>query len=173
MGATQPILANSCARAATAEELAFRIDGPEPQGRSARVIALDAGAEEVLRELEGRPWRGAHFLAYRGEQEQASRNGGRPEVSLAPLRGAGRMLLSSELDGADMVIMVATASDGAEAAAAIGETCYRRGIMTGGVVFGDEIDVGKAVIALRPQAQVLLVTRDRDDLPEILTALRA
>lgn len=173
MQSRQPILLNSCARAASAEELRYRIDGPEPEARAARVIALDPGAEEVLEGLQGHPWRSAHFLAYRPGNPVITGNGGLPDVTLEPLRGAGALRLSEELEGADMVVMVATASIGADAAAAIGEACYRRGIMTGGVVFGDEIDIGEAVLALRPQAQVLLVTQDHDDLPEILTALRA
>lgn len=168
-----PILASSCARAATAEELRYRIDGPEPEARSARIIALDAGAAQVLAEVQHGPWRGAHFLVHRPDDDVIRGNGAPPDVVLEPLEGEGALRLSDELDGADMVVMVATASDGAEAAAAIGEACYRRGIMTGGVVFGDTTNVGRAVAALRPQAQVLLVTEDHDDLLEILTALRA
>lgn len=172
MPTKQPILLNSCARAATAEELRFRIDGPEPPPRSSRVIALDPGALDVVEGLHGGPWRGAHLLSYEAGTAVSHADGGLPDVVLRTVGGEGAVPLSSELDGADMVVMVATASDGADAAAAIGEACYRRGIMTGGVVFADGGDVDAAITALRPHAQVLLVTRDRDDLPDVLTALR-
>ena len=74
-----------------------------------------------------------------------------------------------------MIVMVATADDGAEAASVIGEACTRRGIMTTGLVFvfGEGRDVAAAVSALRAHARVLLVSRDEDDVPEVLTALRA
>jgi hypothetical protein len=69
--------------------------------------------------------------------------------------------------------MVATADDGAHAASVIGAACARRGIMTTGLVFGEGRDVAAAVSALRPHARVLLVSRDEDDVPEVLAALRA
>lgn len=45
-----PILASSCARAATADEARYRIDRPIP-GRAASLVALDDGAAEILEQL--------------------------------------------------------------------------------------------------------------------------
>ncbi|HEX8858963.1 MAG TPA: hypothetical protein VGC06_07685 [Actinomycetes bacterium] len=71
-----------------------------------------------------------------------------------------------------MTVMVATAEDGAEAASVIGERCGRLGIQTTGLVFGQ----GRAaavISVLRRHARVLVVSGDEDDVPELLTALRA
>jgi hypothetical protein len=82
--------------------------------------------------------------------------------------------LADELTGADVAVMLATAGGGAAAAAsAIGRACARRGIMTAGLVLGDHHEAGGVVVALRPYAQVLLVTADEQDVHEVLTALRA
>lgn len=82
--------------------------------------------------------------------------------------------LADELAGADVAVMLATTDSGAAAAAsAIGRACARRGIMTAGLVLGDRHEVGGVVVALRPYAQVLLVTADEQDVREVLTALRA
>ena len=45
--------------------------------------------------------------------------------------------------------------------------------MTAGLVLGEQHDVADTVTALRPHAQVLLVTSDDQDVAEVLTALRA
>jgi hypothetical protein len=94
-------------------------------------------------------------------------------VQLYTADGNGPLKFVDETEGADMVLMVATADDGADAAAAIGETCWMKSITTGGVVFGEEANVRRAVTALRPHARVLLVTQDEDDVWAVLTALRA
>lgn len=180
--ARRPTLLDSCARAATAAEAAFRINAPQPAPRDSRIIALDPGASEVIRRVAAQSGNGAHtgshFLTYRPDEsaatvEDAAGSGGVPDVVLYTADGEARVRFSEEMPGADMVFMVATADDGADAAAAIGEACWARGIMTGGVVFGDEANVRRAVSALRPHAQVLLVTQDEDDVSAVLTALRA
>ena len=57
--AIRPILANSCARAATAEEARFRIDRPIGS-RAAVVVALDDEAAEVVDRVAEKPWGAAH-----------------------------------------------------------------------------------------------------------------
>ena len=110
----RPTLLNSCAAAATAAEARYRIDArPGLQAdRSTRVVALDAGAAEIVRPLAGQPWLGARFLYDAGDG------------------------LHDELADADFVLMIATNGDGAAAAAAIGDVCVLRGIMTAGLVLG-------------------------------------
>jgi len=144
----RPILASSCARAATAEEARFRIDRPIG-GRSALVVALDDEAHEVVERVAERPWQGARFVR------------------------ATDAKLSSELADADLAIMIATAAADAEAAAAIAQACSVRGIMTAGLILGGAAEVAAAVSALRPYARNLMVTEDEDDIAEVLTALRA
>lgn len=171
-GTRRPTLLNSCARAATATEARFRIDGPEPPARAARVIALDPGAAAIVSGLTRSGWQGAACLEYRGTTVLGG-DGHEPDVVLHPADGDREVRLSDALDAVDLVVMVATAVDGAAAAAAVGDASQRRGIMTGGLVFGDGPDVQAAVAALRPHAQVLLVSQDEDDLPAVLGALRA
>jgi hypothetical protein len=143
----RPILANSCARAATAAEARFRIDRPI-RGRSALVIALDEEAAEVVDRVAEQPWQGARFVRA-------------PED------------FSEDLAETDVAIMIATAEADGEAAAAIGRACAERGIMTAGLILGDRLDVAAAVSALRPYARNLMVTGDEQDVAEVLTALRA
>ena len=143
----RPILANSCARAATAAEARFRIDRPI-RGRSALVIALDDEAAEVVDRVAEQSWQGARFV-----------------------RAADGF--SEDLAETDVAIMIATADADGEAAAQIGRACAERGIMTAGLILGDRLDVAAAVSALRPYARNLMVTGDEQDVAEVLTALRA
>jgi hypothetical protein len=145
-GATRPILANSCARAATAEEARFRIDRPIG-ARSALVVALDEQAAEVVDRVAKKPWRGARFL-------RASDG-------------------TVDLEEVDVVVMIATADADADVASALAEECFERGIMTAGLILGEGADVAAAVSALRPYARNLMVTDDEEDVAEVLTALRA
>jgi len=145
---TQPILASSCARAATAEEARFRIDRPIG-GRSARIIALDAAAAGVVARVAELPWGGSRFYADAASFDER------------------------ELDDADVAIMIATADADGATAGSIARACAERGIMTAGLILGDRLDVGDAVSALRPYARNLMVTEDEDDVAAVLTALRA
>ena len=142
----RPILANSCARAATAEEARFRIDRPIG-GRSALVVALDDQAAAVVDRVAQQPWRGARFL--------------RPGDGLP------------ELEDVDAVVMVATGEGDAGVVARLAEAAFERGIMTAGLILGEAADVAAAVSALRPYARNLMVTEDEQDVAEVLTALRA
>lgn len=142
----RPILANSCARAATAEEARFRIDRPIG-GRSALVVALDDDAANVVARVAQRAWQGARFLD------------GRDGIP--------------ELDDVDVVVMIATADADGDVAAALARECVQRGIMTEGLILGERLDVAAAVSALRPYARNLMVTDDEEDVAEVLTALRA
>ena len=145
----KPILANSCASAATAEEARFRIDR-EIAGRKALIVALDGDAAEVVDRVAERPWGAARF--YRT-----------PDVDA----------VVTELEDADVVIMVATAEADGAAASALARLCSERGIMLAGLILGAQFDVAEAVSALRPYARNLMVTEDDDDVAAVLTALRA
>jgi len=69
--------------------------------------------------------------------------------------------------------MVATADANGDAAASIARAASERGIMTAGLILGEQVDVAAAVSALRPYARNLMVTNDEDDVAEVLRALRA
>jgi hypothetical protein len=160
----RPTLLSSCALAATAAEARFRITVPAFTRRSSRVIALDGQAAGIVREMAGGPWGGGHFLVF----ESAL-----PDDAL--LRGAGSggtALLSEELDGADTVVMVASAEGSAGAASVIGDAAAARGIMSVGLVLPGGVPVSEVVSALRPNAMVLVVLREAADVPEVLSALR-
>jgi hypothetical protein len=169
--ATQ-ILLNSCARASTAAEARFRINAPIRPSRATRVIALDNGAEPVVRRVAELPWSGARFFTCLPTAATADPNGRFADVALRSTDGVDSQL-NDELTDADVTVMVATDNDGARAASAIGDACTLRGIMTAGLVLADGHDASAAVSALRPYARVLMVTRDEHDVAEILTALRA
>jgi hypothetical protein len=159
---------SSCARAATAAESRYRIDAPV-ESRKARVIALDEPAAEVLRSVATLEWAGARFFVC-----EAVAVGGGVAVDDFLLRGIDGTpaVLASELDGAHVVVMVATQDSGADCAYAIGKACWERAVMTAGLVLGDGSQAQAAVAALRPHARVLLPTADESDLVELLTALR-
>jgi hypothetical protein len=167
----QPTLLNSCASAATAAEARFRIDRPIA-GRSARVVALDEGAAEVVRRVAEQPWNGARFFRSEEPVPAANGNGGPADIVLRDTDGS-ESRLSDELAGTDVVIVIATSDDGAGAASAIARACVAAGVMMAGLILGERLELGEAVSALRPYAPVLMVTGDEDDVSEVLTALRA
>ena len=144
-----PILANSCAQAATAEEARFRIDRPI-SGRNALVIALDNEAAEIVDRVAELPWQGARFF-----------------------RSPDGLDLEHELTDADVAMMIATADADADVAETIARACAARGIMTSGLILGERLEVADAVSTLRPYARNLMVTEDEEDVAAVLTALRA
>ena len=172
-GPRQPTLLSSCARAATAAEARYRISHPGFARRSSRVIALGREAEEAARDLSGRPWNGGHFLVFESavpgdallRQAGAGGKGGKGGAG-------GTALLSEELDGADTVVMIASAGASAEAVSVIGDAAAARGIMSAGLVLPGGGSVSEIVPALRPNAMVLVVLQDAADVPEVLSALR-
>lgn len=146
-----PILASSCARAATAEEARYRITA-EIGSRAALVLALDAEAADVVDRVAERPWGAARFL--NAEEVPPER-------------------LVEEIERSDVAIMIATADADRDAAERIARACAERGIMTAGLILGDHRSVGGSLAALRPYARNLMVTSDEDDVTEVLRALRA
>jgi hypothetical protein len=165
-----PTLLHGCAAASSAEEASFRIQRPVETHRSARVIALDGPATAVTDALSGREWQAARFLTGH-DAAQVSGNGEGPDPLLRASDGQ-QLPLSRILEGADVVVMVATTDDGAALAAVIGEACDERRITTAGLVIDTDRRLSAAVSALRPHAQVLLVSDDASDVAELLSALR-
>ena len=189
-----PTLASSCAVAATAAEARYRISYPEVARRNSRVIALDAEAAAIVRRLAGRHWSGGHFLVFettvpgRGASNDGASNdrasNDRASNGSAGTPGAGpadarlrradgtEVLLSDELSDADVVVMLAAVHASAEAASVIGDACAARSIMSAGLVVPGGGAADAVVSALRPNAMVLVILQDGEDVPEILSALR-
>lgn len=169
----QPTLLNSCARAATAAEARFRIEYPDVAARTSLVVALDERAGAVVRRLADRHWSGGRFLIF---DEVLTTNGMKAERADAFLRttDGSKVLLSDELGGADVAVLVATEDVRAEAASVIGDACAARRTMSAALVVSpSQIDaVDEAVSVLRPNAMVMLVLRDERDVSQILAALR-
>lgn len=157
--------------ATTAAEARFRVDIlPRSSWRSSLVVALDPGAARALHGVSALPWFSARFLTLDG----AGGTDDGDAIDL-PLNGLdGRVTgLAAELEDADLVVMLATDDSGASAAAAIGMAASLRSVMTAGLVLDGGRPTTPVVSALRPYARVLLVTRDEQDVAEVLQALRA
>lgn len=165
------LLPSSSARAHTAAEAKFRINYPLSPARAVRVVALDAAAEEVVRQVSEMPWQSATFYTADIEWNSSGLEGGPVDVTLHGFDGSTATLNDLLVD-VDATIMVATADTGTEAAATIGSACAVRGIMTTGLVL-DKDSSSMTVAALRPFARVLVVSKDEGDLEAILTAMRA
>jgi hypothetical protein len=172
----RPILQNSCAVATSRAEARFRIDVPVEGRRGARVVALDDGAATLVRRLAHEPWNGARFYTLVAERPGADRTDDEPDMPLHRTSGDTTRLVD-ELADADVAVMVATGKGSGTAVPAaietIGRACVRRGIMTAGVVLGERSRVADTLLALRSHAQVLLISRDDQDVAEVLTAIRA
>lgn len=154
----------ACVRASSAHESSYRIQVPIRPARAARVIALDERAEGVAHRLAAARWAAARFYVNR----TPGAGGG---ARLATFDGLP-VPLAEALDGADVVVVLATDDHGRDAAAQIGRHCGRNGSTTAGIVLGDGFEADDAVAALRPYARVLLLTADESDAFELLTALR-
>jgi hypothetical protein len=169
---SRPTLLSSCALATTAAEARFRISRPDTSTRDARVIAVDEPAAVLVRAAAAaRAWRGGHFLVFDRVASGPGHGDGPADAVLRTPDGAVA-LLSAELEGADLAVMVATAAARPEATSVIGDACAARMIMSAGLVVAAEGLAGPVVSALRPNAMVLVVLDSGDDVPEILTALR-
>lgn len=163
----RPTLLGSCALAATASELRFRVPYPNSMTRQSCVIALDARAADLMADIAGFHWHAARFFRLSDRQPDVSPN----DVSLLGSDGQTRRY-SGEIGDADVVILIATTSEGAREAEVIGRVARGSGVMTAGVVVaGPSTDA--VVAALRPSAAVLVIASDADYLLAMLTALRA
>jgi len=163
------------ARMSSATEARYRIDAPNSRPRSVKVIALDHPSERVVQDLERQSWNGASFFT-------ASAFGGAPRRGesfagwLSDLAGRTRNLIE-EVNGADLVVMIAQAGENAEAASIIGEACSAKRVMTTALVLGsasisDEA-LTKTLSQLRPWALMLVIASAEDYIADMLTALRA
>ena len=153
---TLPSSASESARVMTAAESRYRITAPNSLPRALRILALDAHSDSIVAGLAPLPWGNARFFRSR-------------EVGTAELADA--------IDGADLLVMIATAGADACAAATIGPACRRRRVTTMAVVIAGPQAAQPALAAtlarLRPHAGTLVTTSSADYVADMLTALRA
>ena len=165
------------ARMSSAAEARFRVQAPNSRPRAIKVIALDAPAEHVVKGLAEQRWQNATFFT-------ASSFAGAPHGSdrfsvdgwLSDLAGRTKSLMD-EVATADLVVMVATAGENAQAASLIGEACSARRVMTTALVLGsaatsDDV-LAKSLSHLRPWSLMVVIASAEDYIADMLTALRA
>lgn len=143
--------------------------------RTSRIFALDAGAAEAMYAVADDPWNDAHFLTLSAATPVDPGRTAAGDLPLGRPDGAAADL-DAELAGADIVVLLATEGTGEGAAEVIARECFRRNIMCAGLALvriGDEGAVDRVVNAMRRFARVLVVARDADYIPAMLTALRA
>jgi hypothetical protein len=165
------------AKMSSAAEARFRIDAPNSKPRAVKIVALDQPAERIVKRLAQRTWNQASFFtasAFAGAPktgESFSMTGWLSDV-------AGRTTdLMAEVGAADLVVMVATAGENAQAAAIIGEACSAKRVMTTGLIVGgpgvsDEA-LSKTLAQLRPWSLMLVIASAEDYIEDMLVALRA
>jgi len=163
------------ARATSATEARFRVDAPNSRPRAIKVIALDSASEAVVKRLAQSPWANATFLTTLAHPPP---RGAPFSISgwLGDLAGHTKNLVD-EIDNADLVVMVATAGENAEAASIIGEACSLKRVMTTALVIarGTAFDaaLSQSLAQLRPWSLMLVIASADDYIADMLVALRA
>jgi hypothetical protein len=165
------------ARVTTAAETRFRIDAPNSKPRAVKVIALDRPSEHVVKRLAEKSWNGATFFtasAFAGAPDQGKDFS--MQGWLSDLAGRAKNLVE-EVNSADLVVMIATAGEPAQAASLIGEACSLKRVMTTSLVVGtsatsDEA-VSKSLAVLRPWSLMLVIASAEEYIEDMLIALRA
>lgn len=168
--ARRPVLANSCARAASSAEARYRIAAEVSLDRSCLLFAIDALSADVVRDARS-------ALSERVKLFSAGGVGGAPAVVSD---SEGNPYDAAEiLEGVDMVVLVASAGGGVRledpprSVAVLGRLCKARGITVAGVLVGEQSNAPSGVLMeLRRWSHMVLVSSGADDLGEILAALR-
>ena len=166
------------ARMSSAAEARFRIDYPNSEPRAVKVVALDEASERVVKRVAQLAWaRASFFTSLRfGAGEAGGREGWSMTAWLSDLAGRTKALIE-EVASADLVVMVASAGAGAEAASVIGEACAARKVMTTALVIAggqrSDDELSRTLAALRPYVSMLVIASGDEYIEEMLTALRA
>ncbi len=164
------------AKMSTAAEARFRIDAPNSKPRHVKVIALDPTSEALVKHLAQRRWNNASFFTASAFAGAPPGRGFSMQGWLSDLAGRTKDLID-EVDSADLVVMVATAGENAQAAALIGEACSLKRVNTTGLILGgasatDEM-LSKTLSQLRPWSLMLVIAIGEDYIEDMLVALRA
>jgi hypothetical protein len=160
----------------SAAELRFRINAPNSMPRRVKVIALDPPSETLVKRLAQLHWNNASFFTASAFAAAPVRAGFSMQGWLSDLAGRAKDLID-EVGAADLVVMVATAGENAQAAALIGEACSLKRVNTTGLILGgasatDEM-LSDTLAQLRPWSLMLVIANREDYIEDMLTALRA
>jgi hypothetical protein len=160
----------------TTAEARFRIDAPNSKPRHVKVIALDPTSEALVKRLAERQWNTASFFTASAFAGAPPGRGFSMQGWLSDLAGRTKDLVD-EVNGADLVVMVATAGESVQAAALIGEACSLKRVNTTGLILGgasatDEM-LSKTLSQLRPWSLMLVIANGEDYIEDMLIALRA
>jgi len=164
------------ARMSSGAEARFRIDAPNSKPRHVKVIALDPTSEAVVKHLAERRWNNASFFTASAFASAPPGRGFSMQGWLSDLAGRTKDLID-EVNSADLVVMVATAGENAQAATLIGEACSVKRVNTTGLILGgahatDQM-LSKTLSQLRPWSLMLVIATREDYIEDMLTALRA
>jgi hypothetical protein len=164
------------ARMSSAAEARFRIDYPNSQPRVVKVVALDHASERVVKQVARRHWQRADFFTSLKLDHPAQSQPWSMQAWLSDLAGRTKALVE-EVASADLVVMVASAGDAAEAACVIGEACAARRVMTTALIIGanrcSDEELSRTLKSVRPYASMLVIANDEEYIEEMLAALRA
>ena len=164
-------------RMTTAEEAKFRISAPNSKPRAIKVVALDKRSEAVVKKLAESKWNKASFFA--SVHFDSPPQAGADWSMKAWLNDiAGRTIkLMDEVNTADLVVMVASAGEKAEAASVIGDACAAKRVQTTALILdrksSSDTALSDTLLHLRPYVSMLVVADDDDYIESMLTALRA
>ena len=104
--------------------------------RAVKVVALDAPSESLAKQLSRNRWQRAMFFTARNFGSAPRGDGGFSMPAwLSDLAGRTKYLID-EVATADLVVMIASAGTGGEAAAVIAEACAVRKVMTTALIIG-------------------------------------
>jgi hypothetical protein len=164
------------AKMSSAAEARFRINEPNSKPRHVKVIALDRASETVVKHLARLAWNNASFFTASAFAGEPPKSGFSMQGWLSDLAGRTKDLID-EVNSADLVVMVATAGENAQAAALVGEACSLKRVNTTGLVLGgssatDDM-LSKTLSQLRPWSLMLVIANGEDYIEDMLIALRA
>jgi hypothetical protein len=164
------------ARVTTVAQSRFRISDPNAKPRTVKVIALDEASERVVQRLARSVWNEASFLSASAFNALHKDNHFTMKGWLSDLAGRTKDLVD-EIKTADLVVMIASAGENAQAASIIGEACSLRGMATTALIMGSasvsDDALSRTLAQLRPWALMLVIANDDDYVDDMLTALRA
>lgn len=170
-------MTSESARVTTAAESKFRIDAPNSKPRAIKVIALDQQSERVVKRLAESPWnRASFFTSLHFDSPPKAGADWSMKAWLSDLAGRTKNLVD-EINTADLVVMVSTVGEKADAASVIGEACQLKRVMTTALILdrGSKTDeaLSQTLLQLRPYASMIVVADDDNYIESMLVALRA
>src|SRR3954451_13808133 len=121
------------ARMSSWAEARYRVQAPNSRPRTIKVIAVDAGGTEAIRQLADGGWTNATFFTV-GKPGELKTLDGTPST------------VEQEVHGADLVVMVAAANGRAHLAHEIGQVCSDRRVATTALIVG-AIDAPEEALA--------------------------